>query len=105
MYVEILSTVLAEEVEGQLGEGSLEHARSSRSRLLHFDSGRSTAHDALVNEIAYDRSLIILCRAKGIKVAPEGFSNPRVERTRLERALAEVGIDLTVKDRRPSGHG
>ena len=95
MYVDLLSTILGDEIEAQTGEELLELALRCRFRMLHFGPPRGlTAYDALANEVAYDRALIRLCAANGIAVAPERFAHPRAERTRLERALVEAGVDL-----------
>jgi hypothetical protein len=102
MYVDLLSTILGHEIEAQTGEELLELALRCRFRMLHSGPPRRlAAHDALANEVAYDRALIKLCVVNGIAVAPERFAQPRAEWTRLERALVEAGVDLGAHASRP----
>lgn len=49
---------------------------------------------ALVAEVVYDRALINLAADYGIDVHPTNFVHPRIERERLEVALAQRGLDL-----------
>jgi hypothetical protein len=96
MYVELLSAVLAaEEAEPVTADSLLDVAADCRARMLRSRTQRTvSAKHALANEIAYDRALVNLCAFHGIEVDPGRFTHPREERARLERALAEIGVDL-----------
>ena len=97
MYVELLSQILDNDNDTELPpeDDLLDVALGYRSRTLETPwPGRVTVHQALANEIAYDRALIRLCTASGIEAAPSDFGHPRVARDRLERELARAGIDL-----------
>ena len=48
----------------------------------------------MVAEVMYDRALISLAAELGIDVTPTNFAHPRIERDRLELALAQRGLDL-----------
>ncbi len=97
MYVELLSAVLADEDANPVTAGSaLDVAIECRSRMLRSKvQATVSAQHQLAYEIAYDRALVNLCALNGIDVDPERFAHPREERERLERALAETGVDLS----------
>jgi hypothetical protein len=95
MYVEILSGALKAWPDDLVDDDLVDHVLSCRSVLPDRDLGAGTWSDvALVAEVSYDRALITLAASRGIDVAPTNFVHPRIERERLEAALAEVGVDL-----------
>lgn len=96
MYVALLSAVLAHDEPMAISRDSLLDAVvDCRTRMARSKVGANvSARHALAYEIAYDHALVRLCTAGGIHVDPEGFSHPRQERARLERALTESGVDL-----------
>ncbi len=55
-------------------------------------------------EVAYDRALINLAAEFGIDVTPANFVHPRIERDRLEMALANKGLDLAAPEGWSRGH-
>jgi hypothetical protein len=97
MYVQLLSAVLmADRADSSAPGELLLRARTSRRQLLASpDHSRCSAERDLAYEVHYDCALIRLCAAEGIETTPTAFGQPRVERTRLERALATTGMDLT----------
>jgi hypothetical protein len=95
MYVEILSGALDAWPDDLVDDALVDHVLSCRAVLPDRDLGAGTWSDvALVAEVSYDRALITLAASRGIDVAPTNFVHPRIERERLEAALAEVGVDL-----------
>jgi hypothetical protein len=95
MYVEILSGALNAWPDDLVDDALVDHVLSCRSILPDRDLGAGTWSDvALVAEVSYDRALITLAASRGIDVAPTNFTHPRIERERLEAALADVGVDL-----------
>lgn len=52
------------------------------------------AAESLAAQVDYDRTLLRLCRLRGIACAPERFTRPDVERRRLEAALMADGVAL-----------
>ena len=102
MYVEILSGALDAWPDDLVDDALVEHVLSCRAVLPDRDLGAGTWSDvALVAEVSYDRALITLAASRGIDVAPTNFMHPRIERDRLETALAEVGVDLNELARQP----
>jgi hypothetical protein len=63
-------------------------------QLLSADRSHRSAEGSLANDVQYDCALIRLCAATGIETTAACFEQPRVERARLERALATTGMDL-----------
>jgi len=96
MYVQLLSAVLtSEEVDSHEPEKLLPRARASRHQVLtSSDRPHRSAERDLAYDVQYDCALIRLCAAAGIETTPASFGQPRVERARLERALATTGMDL-----------
>jgi hypothetical protein len=94
MYVELLSSVL-QNIDEPAPYVLLEDA--IRCRVCLGNDGvdaPKTVRNTLAFEVAYDRSLLLLCASKGFQVTPARFDHPEAERDRLERLLASVGIDL-----------
>jgi hypothetical protein len=102
MYVDLLSAVFTSDRSEAAGPGELlSLARARRAQML--TSRRhvpSSAERHLTNDVSYDCALIRLCAAVGIPAAARSFGQPLEERARLERSLAENGIDLA--DRAPT---
>ena len=74
----------------------LHRARTSRRQLLGFaDRSRCSVERDLAYDVRYDCALIRLCAVSGITTTPDCLRATAVERTRLEHALAETGMDLT----------
>jgi hypothetical protein len=97
MYVDLLSAILAEEdAHPPTDDLLLEYAVECRDRMLLAQLRRSrSAEQNLACEISYDRALVTLCTACGIEVSPGRFAQAAEERARLERALADSGVDIT----------
>ena len=107
MYGRLLAMAMADEEFG--GEAPVEHdlvrhLADVRARLVPRSSpiGHDAvdAVDSLAAHVDYDRTLLRLCRLRGIACAPEQFSRPDAERRRLETALVADGVVLV-----GSGHG
>jgi hypothetical protein len=49
---------------------------------------------ALARQIAYDVALLELARVAGVDTDPMRFEQPQLERERLERAFAALGMSL-----------
>ncbi|HVA53206.1 MAG TPA: hypothetical protein VNF05_06800 [Acidimicrobiales bacterium] len=103
MYADLLSDAL-ENWDGELSAGALfDHVLECRIEML--SARPSTGDDAyltLAKEIAYDRALIKLCATHGIEARAVDFAHPGEERSRLERALSNHGVNLTeLAQRRP----
>jgi hypothetical protein len=96
MYVQLLSAVLtSEEADAHEPGVLLSVARASRLQMLtSSDRLHRSAEGDLAYDVQYDCALIRLCAATGIETTPACFEQPRVERARLERALATTGMDL-----------
>ena len=100
MYVHLLSAALSsdEPRAGAPGE-LLAVARTRRDQMLasarraHPSAERSLAYD-----VNYDAALIALCAVMGVDSTPASFGQPKEERARLERALADAGLDLAETD-------
>lgn len=63
-------------------------------------AGPADATADIACQIDYDLALIRLCWLHGIRCDPAGFTRPANERSRLERALAEVGVDVAAAEHR-----
>jgi hypothetical protein len=96
MYIQLLSAVLASSGSDSYAPGELlSLARTSRHRMLtSTDRAHPCADRNLAHDVHYDCALIKLCAAAGIAATPASFGQPAVERARLERALADMGVDL-----------
>jgi hypothetical protein len=96
MYAQLLSALLTSEGADSYGPGELlSLARTSRHQVrTSSDRTDRSAEQGLADDVRYDCALIRLCAASGIETAPASFGQPRVERARLERALATTGMDL-----------
>ena len=95
-YVQLLCAGLTSDGADSYAPGALLHrARTSRRQLLGFaDRSHSSVERDLAYDVRYDCALIRLCAVSGITTTPAAFGQPRVERARLEHALAETGTDL-----------
>src|SRR6185437_397547 len=96
MYVELLSAVFTSDRSGRACLGEL-RARACSLRAEMLSPVRhvgSSAERHLANDLSYDCALIRLCGAVGIAATPRSFGQPLDARARLERALADAGIDL-----------
>jgi hypothetical protein len=101
MYVHLLSAALTsqEPRAGPPGE-LLAVARTRREQMLSSTShNHPSAERSLAYDVNYDAALIGLCGVMGIDATPASFGQPREERARLERALADAGLDLADTDR------
>ncbi len=92
MYADILSSVLNDWVDELSGDALIDFAQVCRAQML--ESTRETAVIALAAELSYDRALIKVCEAYGIDVTTSRYSHPGQERSRLERELIAIGIDV-----------
>jgi hypothetical protein len=97
MYIELLSTLLTTDLETAALDPAelLSLVRERRYRML--TSIRRFGHAVewnLAYDADYDCALIRLCAAFGIDAGPTSFGQPREERSRLEQALTEAGVDL-----------
>jgi hypothetical protein len=96
MYVQLLSAVLtSDDADSHGPPRAASRARASRLQMLtSADRSHRSAEGSLANDVQYDCALIRLCAATGIETTAACFEQPRVERARLERALATTGMDL-----------
>ena len=103
MYVQLLSAVLTAAGANSSAHGELlSLARTSRHQMLSsMDRAHLSAERDLAYDVHYDCALIRLCRAVGIETTPASFGRPGVERERLERGLAEMGVSLAQVDVAP----
>jgi len=101
MYTHLLLSVFDDWVDELTGSALVDYAVVCRAEMLASVPyrGESTSL-ALAAEVSYDRALIKLCLANGIEADSLGFSHPGTERARLERDLANAGIDLVAYARR-----
>jgi hypothetical protein len=100
MYVEILSGAIDEWVGELSGDALLDYVRTCRAVLPAQDLGAGVwSETTFVAEVLYDRALITLAGEYGIDVTPTNFSHPKIERERLEVALARRGLDLASRER------
>jgi hypothetical protein len=102
MYIQLLSAAhVSDAMETATPGELLSLARLRRHRLLTAtDHAHSSAERDLAYDVNYDCALIRLCMAVGLPATPASFGRPRDERARLERALAEAGLDLVTADLR-----
>lgn len=100
MYVTLLSGAL-DLFDPELDDDALlDYVRECRAALPTGGLGAGVLSEtAVVTEIAYDRSLVCLAARWGIDVAPANFVHPKIERERLEIALARLGVDLDASPR------
>jgi len=97
MYAELLSSIQSDPLDAMNGSGLVAYAIARRAALLHhIPTSEEGVYDALSEEVAYDMALMKLCERHGIEAAASGFSHPKEERARLERALTAAGIDLVL---------
>ena len=95
MYVTLLSGALEAWDTDLDYEILLDHVRDCRAALPSGDPGvGADSTTALAAEVAYDRALVCLATRHGIDVTPKNFTQPRIERDRLEREIAHLGVDL-----------
>jgi hypothetical protein len=106
MYVTLLSGALDLWDVDFDEDALLDHARDCRAALSprHLGSGVMSG-TALAAEISYDRALVCLAAQRGIDVTPTNFMHPRIERERLELALADLGVDLETPARHTDNLG
>lgn len=106
MYGQLLA--LAIEGEEPRAEPMSEHElvrelAQFRVRLApRWSPGGGSSVDAVASlaaHVDYDRTLLRLCRLRGIACGPERFTRPEAERQRLEEALAAVGVSLAAAAR------
>ena len=97
MYVELLSSVLADQMDRAVtGDVLLARALDCRARVYRDPVGpQGSVHQELADQVAYDSALVHLCEARGIHVDPQRFARPGAERDRLEGALTRGGLDLS----------
>ena len=97
MYVEILSGAMDGWNPELSGDALVDYVLGCRAALPAQDLGAGVWSEAtFVAEVEYDRALVNLAAEYGIDVAPNYFVHPRIERERLEVALAQRGMDLRV---------
>jgi hypothetical protein len=96
MYADLLSNAI-DSWQGELSGGALfDHVLACRIEMLASAPAQGeNAYLSLAKEVAYDRALIRLCASHGITANAVDFAHPNVERSRLERALVDHGINLT----------
>ena len=96
MYADLLTNALAS-WDGELSaEALFDHVLACRVAMLSATpSPGDEAYLTLAKEIAYDRALIKLCATHGIDARAVDFAHPGDERSRLERALTNHGVNLT----------
>lgn len=101
MYGLLLALAMADVEPG--GEVPVErdlvrHLTDVRARLAPPSSPLTQmavdAVESLAAHVDYDRTLLLLCRNRGIACGPEQFSRPDAERRRLEAALMAEGVAL-----------
>ncbi len=96
IYADLLTSALAS-WEGEFSGGVLfDHVIACRMEMLSSaPAPGENAYLTLARDIAYDRALIKLCAKNGIDARAVDFAHPSEERSRLERALADHGVNLT----------
>jgi hypothetical protein len=82
-------------------------ARTRRDQML---TSARRAHPSAERSLAYDvnydcRAHRIVCGHAGVDSTPASFGQPKEERARLERALADAGLDLAETDSLHPGAG
>jgi hypothetical protein len=97
MYVDLLTRALGKGEEGQRSNDLLlAELEYSRARLRAADEVLTiSVAEALARELSYDGALIRLCVSLQVTTTPALFANPQRERSRLERELALLGIELS----------
>jgi hypothetical protein len=101
MYVEVLSGAVRGWDTDLSGDDLVDYVLRCRAGLPTRDLGAGVwSEAALVAEVVYDRALINLAADYGIDVHPTNFVHPKIERERLELALAQRGLDLASPVRR-----
>jgi hypothetical protein len=105
MYVEVLSGAINGWDTDLSGDELVDYVFECRAALPARDLGAGVwSEQALIDEVMYDRALICLAAERGIEVTPTNFVHPKIERERLEVALAGRGLDLRSPHRRSSDH-
>ena len=101
MYGRLLAMAVADELadgEAPAEQDLVRHLSDLRGRLAPrsplFGPVTVDAVETLAAHVDYDRTLLRLCRLRGIACAPERFSRPVAERQRLEAALMADGVVL-----------
>jgi hypothetical protein len=93
IYVDLLTQALGtDEATPRSCDLLLADLVQSRDRLRAADSG--SAAEALARELSYDGALIRLCSSLEVPASPSGFTNPPLERARLEQQLNDLGLEL-----------
>jgi hypothetical protein len=101
MYTDLLRTVVDNWADDLTGDALIDHTVARRAEMLRAHANvhqrqDEASYEALAAEVAYDRALLKLCEGHDIDAHPEGFSRPGEERLRLERQLANAGVNLKV---------
>jgi hypothetical protein len=95
MYVALLSGALDLFDPDLDDDALLDHVRECRAALPAHDLGAGVwSEEAVVAEIAYDRSLVCLAARLRIDVTPTNFAHPKIERDRLELEFERRGVRL-----------
>lgn len=98
MYSELLRMSLTGEdaaANAPREEQLLEELRERRRRMQDGRLARRVDPPSRVaDELAYDRTLIKLCRLHSISCDAARFTRPPRERRRLEEALEAAGVDV-----------
>lgn len=100
IYVQLLSAGLMADATKAVAPGELVSLVRERRDQMLAPTGPSgpSAERSLAYDVKYDCALIRLCAAVGIHASPASFGQPRGERLRLERALADAGVHLGTAD-------
>jgi hypothetical protein len=105
MYVEVLAEAINGWDTDLSGVDLVDYVLECRAALPDRDLGAGVwSETALIAEVVYDRALICLAADYGVDVTPTNFVHPKIERERLEEALAQRGMDLRSPHRRWSDH-
>ncbi len=105
MYVQVLSEARDRWVTDLSGDALVDYVLGCRAALPAQDLGAEVWSEAtLAAEVVYDRALMSLAAENGIDVTPANFVHSRIERERLEVALAQRGIDVRSSVRQSSDH-
>ncbi len=94
MYADLLAAALATTA----GEGSetpdlVDSALRARRHVRDFSrSGSDGVAASVAGQLAYDVSLVVLCRATGVDCPVGAFGQPGRARADLERTLIDRGI-------------
>jgi hypothetical protein len=91
IYEQLLTMALREEMIGSDVAALMQVALDHRPSIQ-----RATMSPTRSLRIAFDAALIRLCGACGIEADASRFDPPLIERTRVERRLALIGVDLHV---------